>query len=85
MAAVGLKLDDVGSLMSAGTFHDIELNVLTFVKGLEAFTLDGGKMYEYVFAIFTFDETKALFSVKPFYFAVHEKPPKDFIGGVIIA
>ena len=72
MAAAGLQLDDVGSLRTARTFHDIELHILAFIEGLETFALDSGEMYEYVIAILTCDKTKTLVSVEPFYFAVHE-------------
>ena len=80
-----LQLYDIGSLRTAGTFNDVEFHLLVFVKGLEAFALDSGKMYEYIIAVRTRDKTKTLIRIEPFDFAVHEKPPKDFIGGDIIA
>lgn len=75
-AVAVLPFDHIGSLGTARAFDDIELNVLTFVKGFEAVALNSGKMHEHVLAAVSFNKAKPLFSIKPFDFAVHVEPPK---------
>ena len=44
----------------------VKSNLLTFLKGLEAFSVDSGEMYEYFLASsFVGDETITLLCVKP--------------------
>ena len=74
-----LQLNNVRSLFTAVAFDYIEFNSLAFFQGFETVALDCGEMYEYVAAIFAFNETITLFSIKPFYFASHITwPPKKY-------
>jgi hypothetical protein len=57
--------------MHAVAPNDFEAYFFAFVEGSEPAALDGCEVYEYVFAVFTFDETIALFRAKPFYSTSH--------------
>lgn len=59
------QLNNICSLWSASALLNIEFNSLTLFQRLEAFTLDRREVHEYVLAVFTCDETVALFSVEP--------------------
>jgi len=58
-------------LRSTRAFDDVEFNGLTFFQSFEAFGLNCGEVYEYVAAVFSFDETVTFFCVEPFYFTLH--------------
>ena len=64
-----LELDNVFSLRASVSILDIEAYSLTFVKSLEAFTLNGRLMNENILSVITCNETIALFSVEPLYFS----------------
>ena len=66
-----LQFHNVSSLFTTVAFDNVEFNSLAFFQSLEAFTLDCGEMNEYIAAIFAFNETITLFSIKPFNFASH--------------
>jgi hypothetical protein len=61
----------VCSLKTFRTIGDLESNAIAFSKGLESVTLDSGKMYEYVIAIFLFNKSKTLAVIKPFNCSVY--------------
>jgi len=65
------------SLGALGTLDHLELHLLVFGQGAEAFTQDGAVMHEDIGAAFAGDEAITLGIVKPFYFAsfLHLKPP----------
>ena len=63
----GLDAFDVLCLPALGAFHDIELNLLTFLQAAKTVCLDGGEVNENVFAILAADKTIALGIVKPLY------------------
>ena len=63
----GLQSPNVLRLPALGAFHDIKLNLLTFLQTAEAIRLDGGEVYEYVLPILTADEAIALGIVKPLH------------------
>ena len=65
------RLYHVGSLRTASTFHDLELHILALNKGLEAFILDSGEVYEHIVPILTSDEAITFFSAEPLNFAYH--------------
>ena len=50
-----------------GSLDHAELDCLTFLEGAEAARLNGGEMYEDIFAGLTGDETKTFSVVKPLY------------------
>ena len=52
------------------TLFDIEGHALSLVQGLKAAAFDCAEMNEYIGAFIGFDESKTLFFIKPFYFAV---------------
>ena len=66
-----LQFHNVGSLFTTVAFDNVEFYSLAFFQSFEAFTLDCGEMNEYIAAIFPFNETITLFSIKPFNFASH--------------
>jgi len=80
-----LQFNNISCLRAAGAVNDIEGNILSFVKGFKTITLNSGKMHEYILAAISFNETKTLFCVKPFYFAVHVVPPKKLLSSISIA
>mgnify|MGYP007058199063 FL=1 len=62
-----LLLDnDIYCLRSTITVSDIKSHVLPFNKSLVTIRLDCGKVYEYIFAVFSFNEPKTLSGIKPF-------------------
>lgn len=69
--SASLQANNIGCLRSAGAVHYVELNSLVLVKGFEAFALDCGIMNENISAFVLFDETVALFSIKPFNSTFH--------------
>ena len=66
---VGNRLErlNVCCLPALGTLHYVELNGLTFLQALKTVRVDGGVMYEYIFAVLTRDKAEALRVVKPFH------------------
>jgi hypothetical protein len=60
----------VGSLKTFGAFFHGESYRVAFCQSFESVTLDGGKMYEYVFAIFLLDKTKTLAVIEPLHNSV---------------
>ncbi len=57
---------DIGSLLSLGTLHDFEGNLLAFFQGLESAHVNRGEMRKQVFApVIRSDETKAFSVVEP--------------------
>jgi hypothetical protein len=64
---VGLKSGDVCGLETLGTTSDFKFNRLAFVQRFVSISLNGGEMYEYIFAGLALDESKALAGVKPLY------------------
>ena len=56
----------VRRLPALGALHDVELNGLTLLEALESVRVDGGVMYEYIFAVLTADEAKPLASLNHF-------------------
>ena len=54
-------------LETLGSLHDAELDCLSLLQGAEAAGLNGGEMYEYIFAGLTGDETKTLSVVEPLH------------------
>jgi hypothetical protein len=59
---------DVGSLGAFGALAGNELNLLAFLKGLEALDFDAREVNEKIFAtVIRLDETKTFFLVKPLY------------------
>src|SRR5690606_2173912 len=66
-----LQFHNVGCLQASLTVDQIEFNGVAFVKGLEAFALDGGVMDKYVVAILALDEPITLFLIKPLDFSLH--------------
>ena len=63
----GLDAFDVLCLPALGAFHDVELNLLTFLQAAKPVCLDGGEVNENVLAILAADKTIALGIVKPLY------------------
>jgi hypothetical protein len=63
----GLDALDVLCLPALGTFHYVELNLLTFLQAAKPVCLDGGEVNENVLAILAADKTIALGIVKPLY------------------
>jgi anti-sigma B factor antagonist len=63
----GLDGLDVLGLPALRTFHDVELDLLTFLQAAESVRLDSGEVYEHIFAVLTANETIALGIVKPLY------------------
>ena len=61
-----LQLNYIGSLRTAITLGDLKFNGLTFIECLEALTLNGRVVNEYVLAIICSDEAITLLSVEPF-------------------
>src|SRR5699024_6472155 len=61
----------VSRLWTTVAFNDFKLNVLTFFKRFETFSLDSREMNEYYVAVFTLDESKSFFCVIPFNFTSH--------------
>jgi hypothetical protein len=55
----------IGSLQSFGPLFNGKLNFLVFFQALVAFHLEGGEVYEYIFAILAANESKALGGIKP--------------------
>src|ERR1700692_3595796 len=66
-AQVGLESGDVCGLETLWTTSDFKLNRLAFVQRFVSISLNGGEVYEYVFAGLALDESKALAGVKPLY------------------
>jgi hypothetical protein len=64
---VGLESGDVCGLETLGTTSDFKFNRLAFVQRFVTISLNGGEVYEYVFAGLALDESKALAGVKPLY------------------
>ncbi len=65
----------VSGLHSAGALLKVERYSLTFVKRLEAFGLDRGKMYKDILSVFTGDKAVALLRVEPLNSSlVHDDP-----------
>jgi hypothetical protein len=59
---------DVGRLGTLGALTGNELNLLAFLKGLEALDFDAREVNEKIFAtVIRLDETKAFFLIKPLY------------------
>jgi hypothetical protein len=69
-----LDFSYVGGLQPFGAVNHIERYGLAFGEGFETFTLDGGEVYEYVFAVFLLDETETLGVVEPLNFALCHFP-----------
>ena len=69
-----LDFSDIGGLEPFGACDHIECYGFTFGKRLEAFALNGGEMYEYIFTVVLLDETKTLGVVEPFYFSLCHFP-----------
>lgn len=71
----GLRLDsdDVLGLRALLALSQSEFYTLTFRQALEARTLNGAEVNEYVRAAFLLDETEALSVVKPFYGASYSR------------
>jgi hypothetical protein len=46
--------------------HYLELDLLPFFQGFEAFRLDGGEVYEYVILALDGNESIPLFGIEPF-------------------
>ena len=77
LAAIwSLFFNDVSSLHALRSLYEIVSDGLAFVKGFEAFTLDGGEMNEYVISVFAGDKTIPFFCVEPLNSSlVHHVPP----------
>jgi len=54
-------------LKALRTLLDFKFHCLTFIQRLVALGLNGGKMYEYIFAGLALDESKALRSIEPLH------------------
>jgi hypothetical protein len=68
-----LKLRDLGDLVSLWpllSLDHFELDRVTFLQGLEAFTLNGRVMNEYIRSAILADEAVTLSIVKPFHFSL---------------
>ena len=79
-------LSNDGDVHSSGAFLallNVEGNLGTFVKGLEARTVDSGVVYEYVGSILLLDETKTLRVVEPFYNSVCHSDFSSYILGCL--
>lgn len=64
-----LQLYDVRSLRTAVALCYVEAYSLSFVKSLEAFTLNSGIMNKDVCSVVSSDESITLFSIEPFNLA----------------
>ncbi len=66
---IGWRLENLNALCleTLGSLNDAELDRLTFLQGAETARLDGGEMYEDIFAGLTGDETKTFSVVKPLH------------------
>jgi len=62
-----LQLDYILGLEAFGALRDAEFDLIPFVQGLEAGSLDGRVMNEDVIAGFAADESIAFFVVEPLY------------------
>ena len=71
----GLGGLDVGSLLAFGALRDFELDLLTFLEGLESVHVNRGEMGEQIFAaIIRSNEAKTLRIIEPLYCACcHER------------
>jgi hypothetical protein len=68
VADKGLQRSDVAGCRAFRAIFNGERNLLAFIKGLEAVTLDSREMYEYIFAaVVRSDKAKTFICVKPFY------------------
>jgi hypothetical protein len=63
----GLDALDVLCLPALRAFHNVELNLLAFLKAAETVGLDGGEVYKYVLAVLAADKPVTLGVVKPLY------------------
>jgi hypothetical protein len=54
-------------LPAFGAFDYVKLNLLAFLQAAETAGLNGGEMYEYIFAVLAADESVAFSVVKPLY------------------
>jgi len=66
-APVGLESGNVCGLQTLWTTSDFKFNRLAFVQRFVTISLNGGEVYEYIFAGLALDESKALAGVKPFH------------------
>src|SRR3989442_12155197 len=62
-----LEASDVRGLQALGAGGDFEFNGLPFVQRLVPLRLDGGEVYENVFAGLALDESESLAGVEPLY------------------
>jgi hypothetical protein len=69
---------NVCGLKTFGALGDVEGNFVTFGKGFETVALDGGEMYENVFATFLLNETETFCVVKPFNLTLCHFPTSLF-------
>lgn len=70
-------LQHVGRLRSFGPLHNVELDILAFLKRLESLALQGGIVDEDVFATIEPDETEPFPIIEPLHrtFRLHKTPP----------
>jgi hypothetical protein len=67
-ACVAIRLEDL-NVLGLKTFcalYHLELHCLAFLQTAKAVRLDGGEMYEYIFAVLTADEAVPLASLNHF-------------------
>src|SRR5580704_14763758 len=62
-----LEAGNVRGLETLWPTSDFKFNRLAFVQRFVSISLNGGEVYEYIFAGLALDESKALAGVKPFY------------------
>ncbi len=82
VSAMGSSLFyDIGGLHTLRPLYQIVGHGLALIKGFEAFTLDSGKMNEYIISVFPGDKTISFFSVEPLNSSlVHHVPPYNCIN-----
>ncbi len=71
MPFCGLERYNICGLSSALALLDVELHPLAFVERLITFSLDRGEVNKNIFPAFSFNKSKAFFSIEPFYCSYH--------------
>jgi len=69
--------DNIRCLWALRTLGNFELYLIAFIEGFESIPLNGGEVNEDIISIFSGNESKALFLIKPFHttFSHYNSPP----------
>ena len=69
-----LSFFDVGGLETFWSGYHIKRYGFAFCERFEPLTLNGGEVYEYIFAVVLLDEPESLCVIEPFHFALCHFP-----------